>query len=259
MLYDAIIDSYREGERKMALRHLKRLSEFDDMENIILWDRGYVSEDLIAQCCEQGHYFVMRIRDDWHKKLADDTRSGEWGTIKKNGKAYPVRVIKLTLPNGNSETLFSNIDFIETEEFGELYALRWTVETKYDIIKNLIQIENASGMSVISILQDFWACMTIANIMAFAKLEADAKINKNNEGKELKREYQANNAIILGMLRRYFVRMIVADDDKTRDFYAAKFFNSIERFSDVVQEHRSYQRINKSQRRKFPPRKKSVL
>ena len=112
---------------------------------------------------------------------------------------------------------------------------------------------------MVSVLQDFFACMTIANLLAFAKLEADANINETNEGKGLKREYQASNTMLMGMLRMYFVRMIVSDDDSVRERYADIFFGVIERFSDVRQDHRSYPRVDKTSRYNFPMRKKSVL
>lgn len=260
VLYDAIMGSCREGERRMAARHLKRLSDLDDRENIVVFDRGYVSDELIAGCCDMGHYFVMRIRDRWHEKLVKKAASGDIVTIHHRNKVYPVKIIKLTLPNGTEEVLFSNIDFLETSDFGKIYALRWTVETKYDTIKNIIQLENTSGLTAASVLQDFFACMTIANMLAFAKLEADEKINKANADKGLKREYQASNTMLMGTLRMYFTRMVVADDDEVRDYYADIFFGVIERFSDVKQDHgRSYPRINKTQRRKYPLRKKSVL
>jgi hypothetical protein len=259
ILYDAKIGSYRAGERKFAIKHLKKLENIDDRENIVVFDRGYVSDELIAECFKYGHYFVMRIRERWHAKLIEETESGNWLTIKHKGKDYRVRVIKLILENGNPEVLFSNIDFLDEDEFGDIYALRWTIETKYDTIKNIIQLENASGLSVDSVYQDFFACMTIANNIAFLKLDADTIINKNNQNKGLKREYQASNAIIMGMLRQYFVRMVVCDDPEKQEYYMDKFFNAIVRFSDVKQPHRSYPRIDKTQRRRFPLRKKPVL
>ena len=260
ILYDAIMSPYNEGERMLAMRHIKKLDELDDRENIILFDRGYVSKELIAECCELGHYFVMRIRDRWHTKLIESTKSGEWASIKHDKKEYRVRIIKIILENGDQEVLFTNIDFLDVNDFYDLYGLRWTVETRYDTIKNIIQLENTSGLTVDSVLQDFWACMAVSNILAFVKVGADDVIRLQNEGKNLTRQYHASNAIIMGTLRRYFVRMVVLDDDQIRDEYAKKFFDAIVRFSDVVQpKGRSFPRPKKRKRSNFSLRKKSVL
>jgi len=260
ILYDAIMSPYNEGERMLAMRHMKKLDRLDDRENIVLFDRGYVSKELIAECCELGHYFVMRIRDGWHAKLIESTKSGEWSLIKHDKKEYPVRIIKVILENGDQQVLFTNIDFLDVNEFYELYGLRWTVETRYDTIKNIIQLENMSGLTVNSVLQDFWACMAVSNILAFAKVGADEAIRRNHKDKNLTRRYQASNAIILGMLRSYFVRMVVFDDDQVRQDYAHKFFDAIVRFSDVVQpKGRSFPRSNKRNRSIFSLCKKSVL
>jgi hypothetical protein len=259
ILYDAVMSSYRVGERKLAIQHLEKLKTLDDRENIVMFDRGYVSNELIANCFELGHFFVMRIKSRWHENLIEKAQTGDWVSIKHDGAEHQVRVIKLTLPNGNTQVLFSNIDFLDISDFGELYALRWTIETRYDVIKNIIQLENTSGLTVTSILQDFFACMTIANLLAFTKLGADEVIAKNNKGKNLKREYQASNTMIIGALRQYFVRIIITDNPLQRRYYADKFFDFVTRFSDVVQPHRSYPRINKTERRHFPLRKKSVM
>jgi hypothetical protein len=46
--------------------------------------------------------------------------------------------------------------------------MRWKIETGYDTLKNKIQFENFSGRTKNAILQDFWACITLANLAAAA-------------------------------------------------------------------------------------------
>ena len=45
------------------------------------------------------------------------------------------------------------------EEFKWLYSQRWGIETEFDHLKNNLMIENFTGLSKLSIAQDFCKCI----------------------------------------------------------------------------------------------------
>ncbi|MDR2522156.1 MAG: hypothetical protein LBC93_00415, partial [Synergistaceae bacterium] len=86
------------------------------------------------------------------------------------------------------------------ECFPKLYFMRWPVETKYDVVKNKLPLENFSGCPKNVILQEFWASMHPAGMAAAAEDEANAAIRKKRAGKDNKYEYAANlNQIIIAI------------------------------------------------------------
>ncbi|MDR2742385.1 MAG: transposase, partial [Treponema sp.] len=77
-------------------------------------------------------------------------------------------MIQITLDNGERETLITNIgaDALGYEAFKALYHRRWGIETKYQQVKQRLEMENFSGRLVDNVKQDFYAMMTVSNILA---------------------------------------------------------------------------------------------
>jgi hypothetical protein len=62
------------------------------------------------------------------------------------------------LPTGEEEVLFTSLLDTEkypSEEFGEIYSLRWNEETYFDRVKNVMNIEMFAGLSEESNLPRF--------------------------------------------------------------------------------------------------------
>jgi hypothetical protein len=77
-------------------------------------------------------------------------------------------VIKFLLDSKETETLITSLTDTRygVEDFKRLYFKRWPVETKYDMVKKKLEIENFSGKLVDNIRQDFYATMVLANVAA---------------------------------------------------------------------------------------------
>lgn len=117
-----------------------------------------------------------------------------------------LRIIRVLLPSGEVETLLTNLFELPYEQFMSLYFRRWPVETKYDILKNKLELCNFTGCSPNAILQDFWAGIHLANIAALAKAEADLAIQPSRAASDNKFTYQANIAQLIGTLKDQFIR-----------------------------------------------------
>ena len=62
VLIDACIDKFSCGEREMALRHIARLQELGVQNDLVIYDRGYASAELISRHFEAGIHFLMRVK-----------------------------------------------------------------------------------------------------------------------------------------------------------------------------------------------------
>jgi hypothetical protein len=126
---------------------------------------------------EENIKFLMRVRFGFNKKI-DRFKSGMC-QIKICEKYYTV--VKFNLKTGEKEALITNLpERSWTEEkLKRLYFMRWGIETKYDMLKNKIEIENWSGYSENSIKQDFFAHMIFANIAAYVYFDAMQEVEQN--------------------------------------------------------------------------------
>lgn len=78
------------------------------------------------------------------------------------------------------------------EELTKLYNLRWGIESKYDDLKNKLQIEIFSGIDNICILQDFYSTMFLSNILAYIEADCAEEIENINSSERNKHEYRIN-------------------------------------------------------------------
>jgi hypothetical protein len=182
-----------------------------------LFDRWYPSAEFIAFLQEKGFHFLMRVRGKWNLE-ADAVETQAWINISHNDKTYSLRVIKIVLPTGEIETLLTTLteEQLSREKAGEVYFKRWGVEGAIDFIKSKLELENFSGKTEHSVLQDFYATMFMANLaLACAEL-AGEKITEADKDKELKYKRQANRNRVVSKLRDYFFAMITESDREIR-------------------------------------------
>ena len=89
-------------------------------------------------------------------------------TISQKGQVFTVRVLKIHLSSGETETLLANLNQkqLPIHNAGELYFKRWGIETAYDTLKSKLQPENFSGKTVGSVYQDSYATVYLAGLAA---------------------------------------------------------------------------------------------
>ena len=70
--------------------------------SIIIFDRGYYSEDMFRYCVEHGHLCVMRMKEgiNLSKKCNGDMISILQGTSKEGTSDVPIRVLEILLDDG---------------------------------------------------------------------------------------------------------------------------------------------------------------
>ena len=69
------------------------------------------------------------------------------------------------------ETLLSNfpMDKYTKEDMAEEYNLRWTIETDFDRLKNILELENFTGQRRIIIEQDVYSKIFLLNLLLTIK------------------------------------------------------------------------------------------
>lgn len=205
IIRDAKITPYTVSEIVHANEFLSNQNGNDKQMNI--YDRGYFTWNFAIAHIEKGVNFLFRLKTKFNKKIDDLPLGDHLLQLDIKEKTIKIRIIKFILPSGELETLVTNIfdNDLTENDFKELYFLRWAVETKYDIIKNKLCLENFTGLSPNCILQDFFAHMTVANLVAIAKMEADENIKEARKGKNNKHGYVANVNYIIGSIKELLI------------------------------------------------------
>jgi hypothetical protein len=120
IIVDAIIDEQRSHERDLAMQHLARLSDLGlHSDSVVIFDRGYYSADMYAECHNTGCKCLMRLRKcmKFCELPGDDVISK---VIAPDGTKIPCRILKVTLSTGETEYLITDImdDDITPDMFG---------------------------------------------------------------------------------------------------------------------------------------------
>ena len=145
------------------------------------------------------------------------------------------------------------------EQFMPLYFRRWPVETKYDILKNKLELCNFTGCSPNAIRQDFWASIHLANIVAVAKAEADQEIQASRANSENKYTYQANTTQLIGTLKDRFIFACLLQESKRRRRAIQDIILEISRAVSPVRPNRSFWRNPWPRKAKFCFNRKSNI
>lgn len=204
----AKINRCKYGERKAAMELIDELIRIGIKTDLILFDRGYPATALISKLENAGIKYVMRTSTVFLKVVKEAKEPDQVIEIPDGNKGFiKIRVVKFLLDSGVEETLITNLSDQEfgIQELKELYFKRWGVETKYSELKNRLQLENFTGDTPIAVEQDFYASMYLCNMVALAKADANATIEKKHQSTTLKYGYQVNSNILIGKLRESFI------------------------------------------------------
>ena len=258
-IYDCQIAPYATDERELAKLHMARLQELGLVNSLLLFDRWYPSAAFLDYTRKAGFSFVMRVREKWNLQ-ADTIKSEGWIRLSHEGEEFSVRVLKVPLSSGETETLVTNLDekLLPLSQAADLYFRRWAIETAFDTLKSKLQLENFSGKTEVSVRQDFYATIYIAGFAMICAADATKQIQDNDQGKNLKYPRKANmNRTIAYLRNRFFLILLEQDPDLRRALFD-RLSRDIAAYPVPIRPERSPAR-NNPRSKPFFMAKKSVL
>ena len=143
----AVLDRYDASERDLALRNMQAVYGLVPQSLPISWlfDRGYPGLAFCMQIEQMGAQFLMRVKESFYLEEFAAVAKDGWITLvvtkrraqelARAGNPLPVgtvlrlRVIKITLANGNQEILITNVPatLLAYKQAEAVYHLRWGV------------------------------------------------------------------------------------------------------------------------------------
>jgi hypothetical protein len=222
---DSQLGEARAYEVDLAVTHLPATQTHD----LLLCDRGYVSYRWLATCIQHQRYFVVRGSAGSFKparqmlkglgadsQVVDLTPAFDQRLdVARLGlpSALRVRFVRVVLPNGDFEVLVTNLlddQLFPTSSFGQLYHLRWGVETLYGVVKTRLQLENFSGLTAEAVRQDFHATIFITNLEAVFTEAANSRLEKKTS-KNLHPQ-QVNQAVSFNAIKNYVIALFYLEN-----------------------------------------------
>ena len=228
VILDASMNPYYCDERKAALEHLEKLDKIRTDKELLIMDRGYPSEELMTAIEAKGFKYLIRVnKNNFFREIRDTNDDDVILCRKTKHGELQYRLVLITLKNGTVEALITNLteSAVTKQMLSKLYQMRWGIETKYNDLKNKLQIENFSGITPLCILQDFYSTLFLSNILAYVEADYAEDIEKINSSEKYKLEYKMNTNHAVFVLRKSVVEMLLTDSSKQQ----RKIFSNIER------------------------------
>lgn len=224
VILDGIMAPYDSSERKLTKEHIKNLNGTLSKNDIILFDRGYPSSELMEFLNDNCKY-IMRCDATFlgslmMQKLKNDCVVTH--KFKNTGLTLTFRIVRFPISDNTTEILITNIfDEFDVYDFKQLYKLRWGIETTYNCIKNKFELESFSGTKPVCILQDFYANLMLYNAVAMLMYENNKKLAQKNDT-ETKYVYKTNENQAVNKVRENLIKAVITESDFERNRLFAK-------------------------------------
>ena len=134
------------------------------------------------------------------------------GYIVSKDTLLKIRLVRVELDH-SVEVLMTNLWEEEDHpnyEFKELYFKRWCVETNISVQKNILQLESFSGLSPLSIMQDFYATVFITNLHSILIKDAQQTIENNQNKRKYPMKVNRNKSY--GKMKIHLISLFVNNE-----------------------------------------------
>jgi hypothetical protein len=213
----------RTNDVKTVDEHLNDLAKND----LLLADRGFASYGVFAGILAKKADFLIRCKKDSYRNVHGLFKDKELletivelpctKACKKNKKlpeSIRVRFVKILLDTGEIEILATSL--LDQEKFPysyfkELYHNRWGIETYFHTLKSRLSIDNFTGKSFESVLQDFYATIFVSGLETIITGEANEELAEKNT----KYPQKVNKAISFHVIKQKVLKIIY---DKPKNF-----------------------------------------
>src|SRR5665213_404327 len=232
LILDANLQPYRVGELNMAYSMINGCLQ-DDM--LMIYDRNFCNYKMVAlhKFHEKEIKFVIRANE--HQNIVKaflgsrakssiiyllPTPSAIAGLAKCGYKIektslLKVRLLRVELEN-SVEVLMTNLyeeEGYHCDEFKDLYFKRWGIETNISFQKNILRLEAFSGLSPVTVMQDFYATAFVSNLFSILTREAQQTLDSQIEVSKYPLKVNGNKSF--ARLRAYLIPLFINAQPET--------------------------------------------
>ncbi len=265
MILDVSINKPKFNEMSVAEKQIARVREtIGNHPFMVVMDRGYPSIPSFLRMIDSQTYFVTRLKsidfkeeqnmissddEDVEIQLTKSRRAKYIGnedeSIVMSRDAFSLRLVRVWLDDEKNsfEILATNLprDIFPTDSFGEIYHLRWRIETAFQTLKDRLQMENFTGTKPILIEQDIYSTIYVSNIA-----EDIARDIEQEQAEHLKNDYKhrmtVNRTLCIGLLKSDMIYILLEKDPDKQDALFQSLYDEISENIVPVRPDRHYHR-----------------
>lgn len=233
-ILDSSINQVKFDEMRIAQEQIENVKETigDRYPYMVIMDRGYPSTPAFLKFIDTGVYFVARLKSTDYKAEQQNLKSNDEDvdieltksrrrnyigkkeeTIMMSREKFSMRFVTVALEDGRQEILATNLprDEFPQEKFGEIYHMRWGIETAYEVLKDRLKIENFTGMKPTLLEQDINSTIYVSNLAEDIICDIEEQ-NSEHLKKDFKHTMQLNRNISIGLLKSDMIYIILEQD-----------------------------------------------
>lgn len=200
------------GEKRPLLEQLWGATRKSD---VLVLDRNFGDYSIVAWAVMAHREVIIRCRrqsfsvveEFWESdkleaivtlEVSQSAESQRYVREHNLPKSVRVRLLKFTLPTGETEVLLTTLcdqRKYPRKEFYTVYGYRWNGETYYDRIKNIFEVERFSGTTEHVIKQDFHGVIFLSTLESVLSKSAQEVLSERDEARETETNAKVNRAV----------------------------------------------------------------
>lgn len=263
VLNEAVINGrlapYDVSEQTIAMELIPEMYK-SSAQDLLLFDRGFPSVQMIVLLNKLKKKYLFRVSRSFLKEINEFSKGSETDAnlnieitkqrIARNkikgiqeAVSLGLRCVRIDLES-EEEILITNLSVEEMSisELAELYNMRWGIETNYNLMKNVLELENFTGKSDIAVQQDFYATIYIVNIASILIADAQENYETSKKGKGKKYDYKINKRLAMGYLKSDLLNIVLEEDDKKADKLYERFIEKLSKHVVPIRPGRKFKR-----------------
>lgn len=251
--------AYKESEHSAAIELLPTVHP-SKVEDLFIFDRGFPSVRFILLLNSLGKKYIFRVKKTFLKEIRDFVNSSDDDKIitvnmskhrinqnkikdVEGPISFALRCVRINLET-EDEILITSLDSKEADlkELKEIYNMRWGIETKYNLLKNGLELENFTGDTDRAIQQDFYASIYISNLASIMIADAQEEYDKNHQNSQKKHEYKINQRMAIAYLKEDLLHVLLQDDPQKAMKLYEKFVKKLSKHVVPIRKDRKFER-----------------
>lgn len=265
MILDATINAPKFNEMAIAEAQIAKVREtIGDKPFLVTMDRGYAAIPAFLRMIDSKIYFVARLKSSDFKAEQKALSSDDENVLIQLTKirqqhykgtadeelvtsrdSFNLRMVRVWLDEDKTEyeILATNLsqEQFSTDCFGELYHLRWRIETAFQVLKDRLQMENFTGTKPLLLEQDIYSTIYVSNIA-----EDVARDIEKEQSDHLKNDYKhrmaVNRSLCIGLLKSDLIYILLEKDRQKQTELFQQIYDEISKNIVPVRPGRHYKR-----------------
>lgn len=225
---NAVLEPIQSEKSLLFAHHLPHTRPGD----VIVMDRGYCDFSVLSFWSGHGREFVVRaprtsfraVRAFWEGEareafvtLTVTPGQKKWVSEQQLPTRVRVRLLKLTLPNGDEEVLVTSLldaKRYPAQALCQVYAWRWRLESYIDRLKNIFEVERLGSVHPQHLAQDFYGIVFLTTLESVLVRPAQDSLLRRSQHSGARYELQVNRSVSYSALVEQTL-VLLADSKKS--------------------------------------------